>query len=600
MITKKSRNRHVVQPSFNGVEVAVSDSCRLGAAQCETKGMNMGSITDTDQPVALASPISTPSSGQPAGVVIIGGGHNGLICGTYLAKAGLSVTIIEARSSLGGNAATETALDGARFNICNCDHTMIRSTPIAEELSLASFGLKYVDSHLSQVNVHWDGGPAWFLFHDLERTIDGLKQTYPAEAENYRRYVKAAMPIVKTVLDVANATPTPGSISTKVAKRPLGAVNILRWSNKSVGDVMRSFFQAEQLRGAAITTGPVVWGLSPEFGGTGLGAMTYALRHAVLSGRPVGGSGALPDALEAAFVAAGGTVMCNTRVGKIICEGDQVVGVHTTTGEAIDASIVVCAADPRAALVDWLTGAPPQAQALMQRYQQQPQHDGYESKVDAVLNGRYQFKAVTDDLLQRHGLTAADASHATSIVSVSLADMHQAFLLKDKGQIAERPMFFANTPSVKDPSVAAGLKPGQDIFSLETLWTPYALEGGWEGSTQPQRWLDRFGDLVDVPGYGSFSESVDRWRLMGPMEYEKQFAMVRGYAPSFAGTPITTLLGKDPELTRYETPVKGLFLTGAATFPGAGIWGAAGRNAAAAILRSDSRLAGARRAARNG
>jgi phytoene dehydrogenase-like protein len=81
---------------------------------------------------------------------------------------------------------------------------------------------------------------------------------------------------------------------------------------------------------------------------------------------------------------------------------------------------------------------------------------------------------------------------------------------------------------------------------------------------------------------------------MGPREYEAQFAMVRGYAPSFAGTPLTTLMGKDPELTRYETPVKGLFITGAAAFPGAGIWGAAGRNAAAAILRSDSRRARAR------
>ncbi len=532
------------------------------------------------------------------GVVIIGGGHNGLICGTYLAQAGLSVTIIEARASLGGNAATETALDGARFNICNCDHTMIRSTPISEELSLEKHGLRYVDSHLSQVNVHWDGGPAWFLFHDLERTIDGLKHTYPTEADNYRRYVKAAMPIVKTVLDVANATPTPGSISTKVAKHPGGAVNILKWSKKSVGDVMRSFFTAEALRGPAITTGPVVWGLSPEFGGTGLGAMTYALRHAVLSGRPVGGSGALPDALEKAFLDAGGVVRCNARVDQIMCEGDKVVGVRTTDGASIGASIVVCAADPRAALVDWLRDAPPQASSLVSRYTQQPQHDGYESKVDAVINARYRYRAISDELLTKVGLTHADTAHATGIVSVSLEDMHAAYLLKEQGKIAERPMFFANTPSVKDPTVAAGLGKGQDIFSVETLWTPYALAGGWENSSEPTRWLQRFSDLVEVDGHASFIDAVDRWRLMGPREYEAQFAMVRGYAPSFAGTPLTTLLGKDPELTRYETPVKGLFLTGAATFPGAGVWGAAGRNAAAAILRSDGRTARARAAAR--
>jgi phytoene dehydrogenase-like protein len=529
-----------------------------------------------------------------AGVVIIGGGHNGLICGAYLAKAGLSVTIIEARSSVGGNAATESALDGARFNICNCDHSMIRSTPIAEELGLANFGLKYVDSHLSQVNVHWDGGPAWFLFHDLERTVDGLRSAYPSEVDNYRRYVKAALPIVQTVLDVANATPTPGSIGTKVAKRPTGAFNILKWSKKSVGDVMRTYFSTEALRGPAITTGPVVWGLSPETPGTGLGAMTYALRHAVLSGRPVGGSGALPDALEKAFVDAGGVVMCNARVDQILCEGDSVIGVRTTTGEEIRASIVVCAADPRAALVEWLKGAPSQASKLVQRYQQQPQHDGYESKIDAVVNARYRYRAIDDQALQRVGLTHADTAHATGIVSISLADMHKAFALKQEGKIAERPMFFANTPSVKDPSVAQGLTAGQDIFSLEILWTPYALDGGWENTQEPQRWLRRFSELVEVDAHASFVDAVDRWRLMGPREYEAQFAMVRGYAPSFAGTPLTTLIGKDPELTRYETPVNGLFITGAATFPGAGIWGAAGRNAAAAILRSDSRRARAR------
>ena len=535
---------------------------------------------------------------QSTGAIVIGGGHNGLICAAYLARAGLDVTVLEARSSVGGNAATQTALDGARFNICNCDHTMIRSTPIIQELGLGDHGLRYVDSHLSQVNVHWDGGPAWYLFHDLERTVESIRHSYPAEVDNYRRYVAAATPIVQTVLDVANATPTPGSIAAKVGRRPRGATSILSWSRRSVGDVIRSFFDTEALRGPAITTGPVVWGLSPEFSGTGLGAMTYALRHQVLSGRPVGGSGALPDAVHGALTQFGGKVVCGTRVSTILCEGNAVVGVRTTNGDEIRASIVVCAADPRAALVDWLQGAPPQASSLIKRYREQPTHDGYESKIDAVLNGRYRFRAVNDAGLAAAGLNPDDAAHATTIVSVSLADMATAHSLKEQGRIAERPMFFANTPSIKDRAMAVGLSAAQDIFSMEVLWTPYALQGGWDNTNEPARWIQRFGDLVDVNGFGSFGDAVDRWRLMGPREYEAQFSMVRGYAPSFAGTPITTMLGKDPELTRYETPVRGLFLTGAATFPGAGVWGAAGRNAAAAILRSDGRTARARTAAR--
>ena len=81
-----------------------------------------------------------------------------------------------------------------------------------------------------------------------------------------------------------------------------------------------------------------------------------------------------------------------------------------------------------------------------------------------------------------------------------------------------------------------------------------------------------------------FLDGVERWRAMTPDVYERDFFMPRGYATSFAGGPLAALRGKDRELTRYETPVKGLYLTGAATFPGAGVWGASGRNAARVIL----------------
>jgi phytoene dehydrogenase-like protein len=78
---------------------------------------------------------------------------------------------------------------------------------------------------------------------------------------------------------------------------------------------------------------------------------------------------------------------------------------------------------------------------------------------------------------------------------------------------------------------------------------------------------------------------VRRWRVTTPPDYERDFSLARGHAPSFAGGPLAALVGRDRELTRYETPVRGLFLTGAATFPGAGIWGASGRNTAQVLRR---------------
>ena len=537
------------------------------------------------------------SSVPDYGAIVIGGGHNGLICATYLARAGINVVVLEARSDVGGNAATEVALGGARVNICNCDHTMVRATPIIGELDLARHGLHYLDADIVQTNVHWDGGPAWVQFHDQARTLDGLEHTYPGEVANYRAYLKDALPVARLVVDVANDAPTPGTVIPKVLRRRVAGVGtMMHWARQSVGDVVRRYFDSEQLRSPLITTGPAVWGLSPETPGTGMGGIGYALRHAVQPGRPVGGSGSLPAAIEAALLEAGGEVRRCSRVTRILCEGDVVAGIKLESGETISAPIVVVAADPQAALVEWLTGAPPQASDLIARYRSQPRHDGYESKVDAVVDRPYTFDALSDELAGRLGITHDNVRNATTIVSSSLADMAVSFELKGRGVIADQPMFFSNSPSVGDPSMSADLPVGSEVFSIEVLWTPYDLHGGWEGTDEPERWLRAFGQLVRTSSGAPFLDTVRDWRLMGPREYEAQFSMVRGYAPSFSGTPVSALRGRDPELSRYATPVGGLFLTGAATFPGAGVWGASGRNTATAVLASDSRTAKARRA----
>jgi phytoene dehydrogenase-like protein len=122
---------------------------------------------------------------------------------------------------------------------------------------------------------------------------------------------------------------------------------------------------------------------------------------------------------------------------------------------------------------------------------------------------------------------------------------------------------------------------GGDVLSVEALYTPWALAGGWEASAEPERWLELVAGLVE-PG---FLQSVGPRRAVTPVEWEREFRMERGYALGYSATPLSTLLGRDPELTRYETPIRGLFLTGAATFPGASIWGASGRNAAGIVAR---------------
>jgi phytoene dehydrogenase-like protein len=507
--------------------------------------------------------------------IVVGGGHNGLICAAYLARGGLDVLLVEARPTVGGCASTVSAL-GARVNICSCDHTVFRTTPIVEELDLGSHGLTYLDVDPAQLSLLHGRGPAWPLFHDTARTLEALALTYPHEVDGYRRYLEAARPVAELLVELANEPPAPGSALRALAgRRGRGAATLLRWSRRSVADVLRDYFTEDALIAPAIVVGPAVWGLSPHTPGTGLGALTLAMKHVACVGRPAGGSGAVPVAVAGALESAGGRIRTSSQVVAILCEGTRVRAVTLDDGTVLEAPVVVSACDPHATFLAWLKDPPPSARPLLDRWRASPRHDGYESKVDAVIAELPVYRQLDPALADRLGF---DPLHATAIVAPPVEAMHAAHELMAQGRVADEPMFFANVPSVLDPTMLAG---GHHLLSLEALFTPYALAGGWTASREPERWLEIYGRLVQ-PG---FSGGIQRHRTMTPESYEREFFMPRGYAPSFAGGPVAALRGRPRELTRYETPVRGLYLTGAATFPGAGVWGASGRNAARVILR---------------
>ena len=339
-------------------------------------------------------------------VIVVGGGHNGLVCAAYLAKEGLRTLVLEARHRIGGCAGTEAAC-GVRVNICNCDHTMVRSVPLIDELGLDQFGLRYIDLDPGMVARGWDAAGPIPIRHSVEATLETLAITHPEEVDNYRRYAATAVPAAELVMRLASEPPSAANLLRRSIGRTAtpAALTVLQWSRRSVGDVLRSFFRSEDLLGPAMAAGPAVWGLSPETLGTGLGALSWAFKHVGTTGRPVGGSGALTDAVGAAIASFGGTIQTSAHAHSILCEGERVRGVALVDGTVIEAAQVVVACDAREAIVHRLDQPPPSAAGFVDKWRQRQPQAGYESKIDARITGLPTWKNLDADRFAAAGFT---------------------------------------------------------------------------------------------------------------------------------------------------------------------------------------------------
>jgi phytoene dehydrogenase-like protein len=387
--------------------------------------------------------------------------------------------------------------------------------------------------------------------------------------------VRDAVPVVELILEAASQPPTRRSLITKVlARRAKGVTTMLRWSRMSSAQVLQKYFKSELLIGPALVTGPTVWGISPHTPGTGLAALTYAMRHVSKVGRPIGGSGMVPISLRRSIESNAGVVITNARVAQILCEGSKVRGVALTDGTEFYADCVVSACNPHDTFLKWLKNPPASAKQVIDKWRKTPHYEGYESKIDARITALPKYRHIDQQFFDRHGV---DPLAATLVVSPSTEQLHQGFEMIPRGEILEQPALLVNLPSILDPSMT---NKSDHVFSLEALFTPFSFKNGWTSNAEPKRWLDKYAEIVE-PG---FIDSIADWRCVTPANYETDFFLPKGHATSFAGGPLAALLNSQPELTRYRTPIDGLFLTGAATFPGAGVWGASGKNAAITIL----------------
>ena len=283
---------------------------------------------------------------QTYDVVIIGAGHNGLVCAAYLLKAGYSVLLLEKRSVPGGAATTEEAMPkeapGFKFNLCAIDHEFIHLGPVVEELELEKYGLKYLECDPVVFCPHPDG--KYFLGHkSLEKTCAEIARYSDRDAKKYAEYTELWQRTIGAMIPIFNAPPKSvidivGNYDIKMLKdlfsligAPSKTLDFIRTMLNSAEDVLNEWFDSEFLK-APLARLASELGTPPSQKTIAIGAIMMAMRHNPGMARPRGGTGALIQALVNLVKSKGGVILTDQHVEKILVDDNKAVGVRVAGG----------------------------------------------------------------------------------------------------------------------------------------------------------------------------------------------------------------------------------------------------------------------------
>jgi len=515
-------------------------------------------------------------------VIVIGGGHNGLVAASYLAKAGKQVVVLERGEHVGGILrATEPA---PGFIAPGLVHTTGRlRASVVKDLKLDRFGYRTVAPSV-RMHAPMPDGSAVTFWADAARTAEELRSRSAEDAAVYATFDRKVRAIASFLAYVAVATPPdPKSPSLadaimglKLGKafRDLGGKTgreAIRALPMAVADLVQEVFESEAVRGPLATRGVLytamgAWatGTAAVFMSDSAGTDGGSAGSAVF---PVGGTGALADALAQAATSLGVQIRTGAEVGAIRSRGTRAVGVTLADGTELNAPLIVSAADPKrtAALCDPVTLGP--TMVWRAGNIRQP---GATARVNLALSGLPAF----------HGGDAERLS-GRIVLGPSIDDVERAMDAVKYGHVAEDPIIEATIPSLTDPSLAPE---GKHVMSVVFQAAPYALrDGDWASER------DRVGDITVkalenvAPGFG---ELVEAREVITPADMETNYGLSGGHIQHaepaldqfFAWRP---LLGE----ARYAFLLEGLYLAGSGAHPGGGITGGPGANAVRQILK---------------
>ena len=508
-------------------------------------------------------------------IVVIGAGHNGLVCAAYLAKAGRKVLVLEAGLCVGGAAITQEFSPGYRVSsVAHLLHLMPEF--LWRELGLSQHGLELAATALPTVALSSEREPLVLGTDPPQGLLEPDGSAYAGYQARMAGFAATLQPLFERPpprLGTEAFADRAGLLRLGWQIRRLGRPRmreLLRIGAMNVYDLLQEHFSDPGLQGALAFDAVLGTNYGPRSPGTVLTLLCrLAAQGASGSGGlmlPRGGLGALSAALAGAATAAGAEIRTAATVERVLVRDDRAHGVQLRSGEQIRADTVVSNADPKSSLLG-LLGAEHLDTGFVRRVHHLRTH-GLAAKLHLALKGPPRFSALSA-VLQGGRL----------LIAPSMQYLERAFNSSKYGEYSAAPAMEIIVPTLHDPALAPR---GAHVLSAIVQYVPYRLGGGWDAGRQ--RCIDTLIAALETHAPG-ISGLVQGAELLTPLDIEQRFHIHGGhwhhgelaFDQFFMVRPV-------PGAAQYSTPLAGLYLCGAGAHPGGGVMGYAGRNAARRIL----------------
>ena len=519
--------------------------------------------------------------------IIIGAGHNGLVTACYLARAGWKVLVLERRYLVGGACVTEEVFPGFKVSTAAYVNSLFRKE-IVRDLDLGRHGFEVLPRSPSSFTPYPDGrsltlGPDPHL---NEREIVKFSARDAARYPEYEAMLERVAALVEpTITMTAPDLQRPGlrgllrllALGRSFRRLGSGASEAVEVLTGAARDILDRWFESTELKSTLATDAIIGAMASPAMPGT-----AYVLFHHVMGetdgrrgvwGYVRGGMGGLTQALARAATGLGVEIRCEAEVARVVVRDGRAAGVVLASGEELRAPLVVSNADANVTFTRLV-----EARELPAEFLAAVGRISYASaslKINVALAELPDFRAVP-------GTRPGPQHRGTIHICPDLDYIERAFDDAKYGRPSARPVLECTIPSVVDDTVAPA---GRHLMSIFVQYAPYALgEGHWDQLREP--FADRCFDVLDEYA-PNFRRAVLARQVLTPLDLERTFNLTGGNIFQGAMTPGQLFSFRPvPGYAGYRTPLKGLYLCGAAAHPGGGVMGAPGWNAAREILRT--------------